>query len=84
MAGRERRVQADAGVGHAERGRPGHPHAITAADAQQARARRAVQAHRHHGQGLDTPLPAFFGGTSDGGRRRGDDGQVHVLGQRGR
>ena len=83
MAGRERRVQGHAGVGDAEGGRPDQPHAVAAADAQQFHAGRAVQARRDHHQGPDPPLPALLGDTGHGSRRRGDDHQVDLFGQRG-
>jgi len=38
LAGRERRIQADAGVGHTEAVRPDQPHAMAAADPHQLRA----------------------------------------------
>jgi hypothetical protein len=84
MAGRERRIQAGTGVGHAEAGRSDHSHAVAAADAQQLRAGRAAESRRHHYQRLDPPFPAFFGDTDHGRRRCGDDRQVDVLGQSGR
>jgi len=43
MAGRERGIQAGAGVGHAEAVRPDQPHAVAAADPQQLRAAGAVE-----------------------------------------
>ena len=84
MAGRERRVQAGTGAGHAEAGRPDHPHAVVAADAQQLRAGRAVETRREHHQRLDPALPAFLGDTGHGRGRRGDDRQVDTLRQSGR
>ncbi len=84
MAGRERRVEAGTGVGHPEAGRPDHPHAVAAADAQQLRAARGAESRREHHQRLDPPLPALFGDTDHGRRRCGDDRQVDLLGQGGR
>ena len=84
VTGRERRVQAGAGVGHPEAGRPDHPHAVAAADVQHLRAGRAVESRREHHQRLDPPLPAFFGDTDHGRRRCGDDRQVDFPGQSGR
>jgi len=80
MAGRERRVQADAGVGHAEAGRADHPHAVAAADAQQFGAGRAGQSGRDHHQGPDAPPPAILGDTEHGWRRDGNDRQVDLVG----
>ena len=84
MAGGERRVQGDAGVGHTEAGRPDQPHAVAAADAQQLRAGRTAESRRDHYQGPDAPLPALPGDTGHGRRRRGNDRQVDFPGQRGR
>ena len=82
MTGRERRVQADAGVGHAEAGRADHPHAVAAADLQQLRTGRAAESGRDHHQRLDAPPPAILGDTQHGWRRDGNDRQVDMLGQR--
>ena len=84
VTGRERRVQAGTGAGHPEAGRPDHPHAVAAADAQQLRAGRAVESRREHHQRLDPALPAFFGDTDYGRRRRSNDRQVDCPGQSGR
>jgi len=63
MAGGERRVQGDAGVGHTEAAGPDQPHAVAAADAQQLRAGRTAESRRDYGQGPDAPLPALLGDT---------------------
>ena len=84
MTGRIRRVQADAGVGHPEAGRPDHAHAVPAADIPELRAGRAAEARRDHHQRPDPALPAFLGDAGHGRRRHGDDRQVDALGQRGR
>jgi hypothetical protein len=84
VAGRERGIQADAGVGHAEAVRPDQPHAVAAADPQQLRAAGAVQPRADHDQRLDASQPALLGDTGHGLRRHGDDGQIDGAGQRGR
>ncbi len=84
MTGGERRVQGHAGAGHAEGGGPDQPHAVAAADAPQLRAGRTVQARRDHHQGPGPPPPALPGDTGYGSRRRGNDRQVDLFGQRGR
>ena len=84
MVAGERRVQAGAGVGHTEAGRPDHPHAVAAADVQHLRAAGAVESRCEYHQRLDPPPPAFPG---DAGHRRGrcgDDRQVDALRQGGR
>ena len=83
MAGRERRIQANAGGGNPEGGRADQPHAVAAADTQQFRSVRPANAGGDHDQGLDPPPPAFLGDPQQGSRGHGDNRQVNVLGQRG-